>query len=112
MMTEKNIDDFLLAYKSETDRPTSRQLMDNILGIPQRIAQEDILSAASLWRWFDLMMPKAVGWALTGCFGIYMGLSSPEGGGNPTDEEYYPYDQAQIMILEDMAENLNEEEAN
>ena len=98
MMNDKNLDVFLRVYQSETDQEPSRKLMDNILAVPE---QRRSFSFNPL-QWFDMMMPKAVGWALTCCLGIYIGLSSPDVGVTPMDEDYYLYDQAQIMLSEDI----------
>ncbi len=97
-MNDKTLDDYLQAYKSQTDHSPSRKLMVNILTIPCQSRS----IAIQPWNWFDLMVPKAVGWALTCCLGIYLGLSSPEMVNNSMDEDYYMYDQAQIMFSEDI----------
>ncbi len=101
-MTINKFDDYLRAYQSETDQPPSRQFLESILAVPDQLSQTSGLLTARPWRWFDLMIPKAVGWVLTCCLGIYIGLSSPEGTITTTDEELFLYDQAQLLLSEEM----------
>lgn len=110
MMNDKNLDDYLRAYRSETDQSPSRQLVENILAVSNNTTRNSRSFIVHPWQLFDSMMPKAVGWALTCCLGIYIGLSSPEQGITPMDEEYYMYDQVQIRLSEDMGEGLNLED--
>lgn len=98
-MNDEKLDLFLRAYQSETDLAPSRKLMDDILAVPDQ-SRSFVFRP---WHWFDMMMPKAVGWALTCCLGIYIGLLSPDGGVT-ADEEYYLYGQAQILLSEDMTQ--------
>lgn len=103
MMDDKILDTYLKAYKVETDIEPSIPLMKNILGIP---AQEISTSATpgsngfNPLHWFDLMLPRAVGWAMTGILGAYIGLSSP-GQVSLASEEDLMYDQALLMITEE-----------
>lgn len=108
MMNDKNLDDFLRAYQSETDEIPSRYVRERILVVPGQAEQYRRFSFARPWHWFDLMIPKAVGWAVTCGLGIYLGLAVPEPGFMPTDVEYYMYDHAQLLLSED----LNGEEIN
>ncbi|PCI47938.1 MAG: hypothetical protein COB49_06545 [Alphaproteobacteria bacterium] len=101
-MNDKELDMFLRAYQSETDQPPSQQILDSILTVPDRITQGSWLLYLRPWHWLDSMMPKVVGWAMTCCLGIYVGLLSPGGGESAMDEEYYLYDQAQVLLFEDM----------
>lgn len=114
MMNDKNLDDFLRAYQSETEEIPSRHVRESILAVPGRAEQNPRFSFARPWQWFDLMIPRAVGWALTCGMGIYLGLAAPEPGFAPTDDEYYLYDQAQVLLSEDPSEafpeNMNGEE--
>lgn len=104
-MNDEKFDNFLWAYQSETDKAPSRQLIENILSVSGRSGPQ----AVRPWHWFDLMLPKAIGWALTCCLGIYIGLSSPEAVNNSVDEEYFLYGQAQILLSEDMSQDLSRE---
>ncbi|MBL4612224.1 MAG: hypothetical protein JKY91_00625 [Emcibacter sp.] len=99
-MNDKILDRYLRAYQSETDQAPSTYLMENILAIPgQNHVQQ---GAVFPWVWFDAMMPRVIGWTLTCCLGIYLGVSSTEQAMGPTDEEFYLYDQAQVLISEDI----------
>lgn len=108
-MNEKNFDDYMQAYQLETDQPPSRQLADNIISVPNYIMQSRWSFVTHPWHLFDLMMPKAIGWALTCCIGIYFGLYSTENGVVSFDEEYYLYDQAQILLSEELTQDLSGE---
>ncbi|MBL4801710.1 MAG: hypothetical protein JKY45_07425 [Emcibacter sp.] len=101
MMNDKKLDCYLRTYQLETDQAPSRQLMDDILVLSEQRQKPQGL--AFPWQWFDLMIPKTVGWVLTCFLGIYLGLfSSVEQGTVPTDEEYFSYDQAQVFLVEDI----------
>ena len=105
-MSDKDLDDFLQIYQAETAEIPSRYVREGILDVPRQVEQNRRFSFSRPWQWFDLMMPKAVGWAVTCGLGVYLGLAVPEPGFAPTDEEYYLYDQAQVFLSED----LNDEE--
>lgn len=103
MMDDKILNAYLKAYKSETDLEPSTHLMKIVLGVPaQEIGANTALQKNRFnpWHWFDLMLPKAVGWALTGFMGIYIGLSSTAQVSNASEEEFM-YDQALLMLTED-----------
>ncbi|VAV88169.1 hypothetical protein MNBD_ALPHA02-1690 [hydrothermal vent metagenome] len=98
-MNDEKLDIYLRAYQAQTDIAPSARLMTNILAVPE-MGQAGAI--AFPWNWFDLMMPKAVGWALTCVLGIFLGFYTAEQGHNPLDEEFYLYDQAQVLLTEDM----------
>lgn len=100
MMNEKKLDEYLTAYAAQTDVPPSAQLMDNILKVCHQPDPAQKLSRFNPWHWFDLMVPKAIGWALTCCLGLYLGLSSADQGNTVDDDEFYLYDQTQLMLSE------------
>ncbi len=108
-MDDKIIDDFLRAYKSETDQPPSRQAREAILAVPDlRDSRLFPNILFSLLQWFDQVMPRAVGWAFACFLGVYLGLGSPEQGIALGEEEDYMYDQAQLLISEEyVAEGTN-----
>jgi len=112
-MSEIDLDDYLRAYRAETNRKPSRRLMGGILAAPDLASD---LSGSSVWRnpwrWFDMALPRAVGWTLTCFLGVYLGLTSAEQDVSPGEEAYYMYDQAQFILYEDiMAGNSGDEGA-
>lgn len=103
-MNDKNLDDYLRAYKAESDCEPSSQLRERILSVPDELgATSNIFSSFmnNPWHIFDLMMPRVVGWVATACLGLYMGFSPLEQG---DDREYFAYDQAQFFLYEGLAE--------
>ncbi|GEM_PF-2254004 len=117
-MSEIDLDDYLRAYRAETNREPPRRLMDRILATPDLALSEFVGDQAepsvwgNPWRWFDMALPRAVGWALTCFLGVYLGLTSAEQGVSPGEETYYMYEQAQFILYEDiMAGNSGDEGA-
>ncbi len=104
MMSDQKLENFFRAYAAETDRIPSRRTVDNILAVPDMAVNGPLFSEGFLpwkinpWNWFEHMIPMAVGWALTCFLGIYIGLSSMEVVMSPVDEEFYMYDQAQLLL--------------
>ncbi|PHZ86173.1 hypothetical protein [Paremcibacter congregatus] len=112
-MSDKRLDHYLEVFRVETNIEPSRALMDKIIGIPQsECVRSEQAGFFNLWRFFDGLVPRALGWALTGCLGLYLGLSS----GNqpqqeqafPLDENYYIYGQVQVLLSEELV--LEDEE--
>lgn len=103
MMENKMLDDYLEAYKRRTDHGPSQELRDKILAAPAVQRDE---KPSGLGNIFNLMMPKAVGWALTCILGVYLGSWSALQENEPEGEEYYLFAQAQILL----SENLTSEE--
>jgi len=108
MMNDKMLEDYFKAYKAATEPMPSPQLMTNIL------ARVDIEPSGweqiirNPWIVFDMMMPKAIGWALTCCLGVYLGFSSTEQIGGAIEDNYYTYDQTQVFLFEEL--NVEETE--
>ena len=103
MMEDKILDTYLKAYQAETDIEPSNPLMKNILGIPAQEIPASVAPGSTGFNplhWFDLMLPRAVGWAMTGTLGVYIGLSSP-GQITMATEEDLMYDQALLLITEE-----------
>ena len=99
-MNDQKLDDYFAAYAAQTDGPPSAQLMDRILAVSQQPVPVDEGGLFKLWHLFDLMIPKAIGWALTGCLGLYIGLSSADQSTSIDDDEFYLYDQTQLILSE------------
>ena len=105
MMKNQFLDDYLQAYKGETDIKPSRALHDAILAIPGQAGNASSITSKIeyiILKWFDLFLPKAVGWALTLCLGVYLGLASSEPVFNVAEAEFYLNDQAQFILSEDV----------
>lgn len=102
MMDDNALDIYLNAYKKQTQITPSRRLLDNILSIPDRVQSGKISLFDHPWHVFNLMLPKAVGWALTGILGVYLGFSSMEPEIDPVGDDYYLYAHAQILLSENL----------
>lgn len=102
MMEQTELDNYLAAFAKATDLPPSRQVRDRILAVPdQMVAQK-----RQVWNpvsWFDMLLPKAIGWSLTCVLGIYVGLTSSEQVGASLDDEIYYYEQTQQIIAESLS---------
>jgi len=101
-MNDKILDDYLRAYRSESDCEPSLQLRDRILVVPDEFSVTHNIFSSFMnnpWHIFDLMMPKVIGWTATACLGLYMGFSPLEQG---DDSEYFAYDQTQLFLYEDL----------
>ncbi|MCF8474942.1 MAG: hypothetical protein K9G26_09615 [Emcibacter sp.] len=112
-MDDKILDAYLKAYGRETDQEVSFGLKEKFLSLPDCATQDVFAQDHKVWTinpyaWFDFMMPKAIGWTLACCIGIYFGLSTSDQASQYMDEEYYMYNAAQLIL----SENLTIEDKN
>jgi len=99
MMDDIILDDYLRAYRLESECLPDEKFKANILAIADQERAEK-KAALNFWHWFDLTVPRVVGWTLTCMLGLYLGLPRTEQ--SAVQDDYFLYDQAQILLSEDL----------